>query len=331
MPTLAEIAKKAGVSTAVVSRIMNNDGTLRVSEKTRERVQQVIEETGYTPNRSARSLRKTETGMLALVVHDVTNPVYAEITKGAHAAATEAGKAILLVDAAAEKRALEHVVDLVRGRGVDGIVLQAAEENADLMIAQAARENVPIVLLQAQFENSLPVIALQDRKAVSLATEHLISRGHTSIACLATRAGLSFTNERIAGWQDAHHKADLMPPPANYVVHCDPSIEDGAAAISKFSSMSPRPTAVVCCNVLSAIGAMHEAIELGWEIPTDVAFVAIHDIPLAQYCRVPLTTVETPLHELGKSAVERLLKSPETPPSSMVISTPPKLVQRKSS
>ena len=330
MPTLADIAKKAGVSAAVVSRVMNNDGTLRVSKETRDRVNKIIEETGYTPNRSARSLRKTETGMLALVVHDVTNPVYAEITKGAHAAATEAGKAILLVDAAAETRALEHVVDLVRGRGVDGILLQAAEENADLMIAQAAYEKVPIVLLQARFEKGLPSIALQDRKAVSLATEHLIDRGHTSIACLATRKGLSFTNERIAGWRDTLH-ANGLTSSVDYLVHCDPTIEDGAAAFSQLSSMSPRPSAVVCCNVLSAIGAMHEAIELGWDIPSDMAFVAIHDIPLARYCRVPLSTVQTPLYELGKLAIERLLNPPKTPTTSTVISTPPKFIQRKSS
>lgn len=330
MTTLADIAKKAGVSTAVVSRIMNNDGSLRVSKETRACVHKVIEETGYTPNRSARSLRKTETGMLALVVHDVTNPVYAEIMKGAHAAATDAGKAILLVDAAAGEPALEHVVGLVRGRGVDGIVLQAAEENADVMIAQAARESVPIVLLQTQFESSLPVVALQDRNAAWIATNHLIERGHTNIACLATRKGLSFTNERVAGWKDAL-KAAGHSPPRDYVIHCDPSIEDGAEIVESLLDLSARPTAVVCCNVLSAIGAMHYAIELGYDVPADIAFVTIHDIPLAQYCSIPLSAVEMPLHELGKSAIELLLHPLPEQTAALVVPTSPKLIHRKSS
>ena len=330
MPTLAEIAKQAGVSTAVVSKIVNKDKSLRVSSVTRSRVEKVIHQTGYTPNRSARSLRSTETGMFALVVHDVTNPVYAEITKGAHAAATEAGKAILLIDAAAGDAAMANVVDLVRGRGVDGVILQAAQENSDTLITQAAREKVPTVLLQAQIEDELPVVTLQDREAALLGTQHLIDQGHRDIACLATRAGLSFTEARVEGWQAAMRQANLSCD-GQQIVFAEPTIEDGALAFPKLRGGSFRPTAIMCCNVLSAIGAMNAAIKDGLRVPEDLAFVGIHDVPMAQYCCVPLTTVWTPLFDLGKASVELLLKN--DPPKNQHIEIPQvgRLVRRKSS
>ena len=165
-----------------------------------------------------------------------------------------------------------------------------------------------ILQMQAQIEDELPVVTIYDREAVQLGTRHLIDQGHRDIACLATRAGLSFTKARVVGWQAAMREANLACA-GQQIVFAEPTIEDGALAFAKLRGGSFRPTAIMCCNVLSAIGAMNAAINSGLRVPEDLAFVGIHDVPMAQYCCVPLTTVWTPLFDLGKASVELLLKN----------------------
>ncbi len=331
MPTLSEIAKKAKVSTAVVSRIVNNDKTLRVSDETRERVKKIVVETGYTPNRAARSLRSTETGFLAMVVHDATNPVYAEITRGAHEAATRAGKSILLIDASVGGQAVTSVQELISGRGIDGLILQAADEKTDGLIATAARSNIPMVQLQARIDAQFPIVALPDYEATRLATQSLIDDGHTRIACIATRAGLTFTEERIRGWRSALADAGLIERLGD-LVYSDPNLTGGKAALNAVRSNGTTATGLVCCNVLTAIGAMQTARELSIGIPGDLSIVAIHDSPFAEYCFVPLTTVRMPLFELGQEAIKMLI-SPSRPDhkADVVLAQPPVLVKRASS
>lgn len=327
MPTLAEIAKKAGVSTAVVSRIVNNDSTLRVSQETRDRVQRIVADTGYTPNRAARSLRSTQTGMIALVVHDVTNPIYAEITRGAHDAAAANGKAILLIDAQAGEKALSSVLDLINGHAIDGLILQAAKENTDRLIARAAAAKIPLVQLQAQIDEDLPVVCLPDVEAAQLGTEYLLKEGRTQIACLATREGLSFTAERVRGWRAAIEAAGLHPDQMS-LVFAEPSIDGGQAGMEEILNAQPRPSAVICCNVLAAIGAMHKALERNLVVPDDVAILGIHDTRFAEFCRVPLTTISMPLFELGQEAV-RALGRPDLQ-KRWKINTLPHIVHRQS-
>lgn len=331
MPTLAEIAKQAGVSTAVVSRIVNNDKSLRVSKETRERVKKVVEESGYAPNRAARSLRSTETGLVAMVFHDVTNPVYAEIARGAHHAATAAGKSILNIDAQAGEKALASVLDLISGRGIDGLVLQAADVDTDVLIARAARENVPTVQLQARIDTNLPVVTLPDLAAARIATQHLIDQGHTSIACAATKAGLSFTDDRVKGWKQTLQAAgrDIN---ASSLTYTEPTLEGGKHAFDALYASEAHPTAVVCCNVLSAIGMMERAREQKIQVPEQIAIVGIHDIPFAEYCYVALTTVRMPLFELGREAIKVLFeRSAYSSQMLITVNEPPRLIQRSSS
>ncbi len=331
MPTLAEIAKLAGVSPAVVSRVVNKDKTLRISKETLERVQEIVRESGYTANRAARSLRSTETGLIALVVHDVTNPVYGEITKGANAAAAAAGKAILISDASGGDEGTARLMELVSGRGIDGLVLQADQSLSDQVLARAARENVPTVLLQAELGDGMPAVVLPDKEAARLGTRHLIDRQHKAIGCLATAEGLSFTENRIEGWRAALSEAGL-PCNDSLVRYSLPTIEDGRRAMEELLKMQPDISAILCCNVVSALGAMAAARDLGRRIPEDCAIVAIHDIPMADFVFVPLTTVEMPLYELGRVAIEQLMTpAGASGRETLVVSKAPRLIHRASS
>ncbi|WP_419913872.1 LacI family DNA-binding transcriptional regulator [Hoeflea sp.] len=331
MPSLAEIAKLAGVSPAVVSRVVNKDATLRISKETLERVESVVRETGYTPNRAAKSLRSTETGLIALVVHDVTNPIYAEITKGAQAAATKAGKAILLVDASGGSESTSRLLELIGGHGVDGLILQADQSVSDQVLARAANENVRTVLLQAKLDAQLKVVSLPDEIAARTGVRHLMDQGHSKIGCIATVKGLSFTEDRVTGWKNCLTENGLKWN-EDWLRYAEPDIAGGQEAMASLLSSCPEITAVLCCNVLSAIGAMAVALSRKIEIPSKCAIVAIHDIPFAEYATVPLTTVSMPLFQLGKMSVETLLdKNTGQTPACIVVPDSPQLIRRNSS
>lgn len=330
MPTLTEIAKLAGVSPAVVSRVVNKDLSLRISKETLERVEAVVRDSGYTANRAARSLRSTKSGLIALVVHDVTNPVYGEITKGANAAASAAGKAILISDASGGDEGTARLMELVSGQGVDGLLLQAGRSLSDQVLARAARENVPTILLQTVIGNSISTVVLPDEEAARIGVQHLVDQGYQKIGCIATAKGLSFTESRVKGWK-ACLAENNFECDDNLIRYGTPTIEDGRQAMQALLSANPDISAVLCCNVVAGLGAMSVLRDQGLRIPVDCAVVAIHDIPMADFVFVPITTVEMPLFKLGQIAVENLLKpNSQATPGPICVPSSPRLIRRAS-
>lgn len=330
MTTLADIAKAAGVSPAVVSRVINNDGSLRIGKETRVRVLKIIDELNYAPNIAARSLRSARSGTIAVVVHEVSNPVYSEIIKGAQEAAARFGKSILLGDASANPMSSSRLADMIGGGGVDGLVMQADGGIAEKVLINAARQNVPTVLLQAELDIPAHLICLPDEEGARIATEHLMGLGHHEIGCLATTKGLTFTRNREKGWRAARRRKNQRSP-KDLVEYCGPTIEEGLLGTLNLLKRNPEVTAIVCFNVMAAIGALEAAKEARLKVPRDLSIIAIHDIKLADFLRTPLTTVAMPLFELGQRAIE--LVSDERGYDdgvSVIQDTAPELIIRKS-
>lgn len=302
MVTNSQIAKAAGVSPAVVSRIVNGDKTLRVSEETRKRVLELVEEMGYAPNAAARSLRSAKAGMIALVVHDVTNPVYAEIISGAQHAAAAHGKAVLLGEASGETNGAKRIEELIAGNGIDGLILQGAGTAMDKALARAAQRNVPTVLLQSGKARNATLLRLDDEAAGRLATQHLIIAGHRQIGFLGADDSLQFAGFRRQGWRRAHSENDILFDPAATELAAS-TFHDGAAAIVKLLDRKPNLTAVVAANVITAIGALSKLLDLGFNVPRDFSIIGIQDAEIASVFRPALTVVRMPLHALGETAV----------------------------
>ncbi len=330
MTTLAQIAKAAGVSPAVVSRLLNGDKTLRISDATRERVLGLVKEMDYTPNAAAKSLRSAKSGLFALVVHDVSNPVYAEIIRGAQQAAAKHNKALLLGDASGGSASVERVVELINGGGLDGLILQAQGDAADRVLANAAKRSIPAVLMQADIDDESHLLSLPDEAAAALATEHLLELGHRAVACMCTARGLIFSKNRQRGWEAALRRSGVLPRP-ELLVWSPPTLADGAESVRRLMEQAPELTAIVCCNVVSAIGAVGALQQMGVSVPGDVSVVALHDIELNRYLNPPMTAVALPLLELGRAAVDFLSDGGGRAPSSRVITEPaPKLIVRAS-
>ncbi|MEM7464866.1 MAG: LacI family DNA-binding transcriptional regulator [Pseudomonadota bacterium] len=329
MAGIADIAKAAGVSTAVVSRVINGDSTLRIAEETRKRVLRIAEEHDYAPNSAASSLRSSHSGLIAMVVHDVTNPVYAEILSGAQHQATLQGQAILISEASALDNQASRLLRLIGGRGVDGLILQSVGQLSDTALARAARKKIPTVLLQTELDADATLLTLPDIEAAELATQHLIDLGHARIGCLATREGLTFTQNRVEGWQTALHAAGLEVE-NSALEFADPAIDDGRMMARKILEANPDLTGLVCCNAVSAIGALEAASQMQIDVPNQLSIVAIHDIEMARHLRIPLTTVKMPLFEMGVRAIEMLSGSQSVSAGRVAITEQPVLVERSS-
>jgi len=326
MATLSDIAKHAGVSSAVVSRVINKDPSLRVGKEARERVLKAIEALDYAPNIAAKTLRSAQSGLVGILLNDVTNPVYAEIMRGAQAAAVEHKKSLLVFDSAMGAESAERLVSLIGGGALDGLIIQAAGEVSDQVIARAARRKIPTVLLQAELDLDAHLISLPDEHATRIATKHLIERGHTRISCLATAEGMRFTKRRLAGWRSALTVAGLQEAGLAYT---SSEVDSGAAGLNALLGEAPDLTAVVCFNVLSAIGALRALTKLGKSVPGDVSLVALHDLPFADVLSTPLTTVAMPLYEMGTEAVA-ILTSDQRHKSDRIVQHSPRLIARGS-
>lgn len=326
MATLAEIAKKVGVTPAVVSRVLNKDKTLRVSTETRAKVEEAARAMNYSPNVAAQSLRSSKSGVIAFVLHDIANPVYAEILRGAQAEAVRQQKAILLGDASVGAESNTRLAQMVGGGGVDGLILQAAGASSDELIARAAQQKIPIVLLQADIGIDAHLITLPDFEAASIATRHLLELGHQRVGCIATAKNLTFTAARLAGWRAAlGSDAD-----ETLVTHCDPNSAAGEIAARSILSDHPDLTGLVCFNVVAAIGAMRAIHSLGLQVPQDISVITVHDVKFAQDLRVPLTVVSMPLFEMGEVAIRSICNPKLRNSAQSELSAQPQLVVRES-
>lgn len=304
----SDIAKAANVSPAVVSRIVNGDETLRVSKETRDRVLRLIDEMNYTPNAAARSLRFAKAGAIALVVHDVTNPVYAEIISGAEKEAEKFGSAVLLGEASGDPARADSIEQLLAAQAIDGLILQGAGTKMDHAIAKAAQRSVPTVLLQSGQGSNTTLVRLDDVGAGVLATNHLLDMGHRNIGFIGASDHLQFAAARRRGWKKAYTDRGL-PFNASATVDAASSFAEGANAIVELLSRHPNLTAAVVGNVVTAIGALSRLIDDGYAVPERFSIVSIQDADIAEYYRPALTVVRMPLRELGAVAVRTICAS----------------------
>ena len=327
---IATIAKAAGVSPAIVSRVMNADDSLRVRDTTRSRVLRVARQMDYHPNVAARSLRSSQTHLLALVLHGLANPVHAEIIEGARIAASRRHMAILLEDARDASRGHSSIDRIVGGGGVDALILQGAGTTMDKTLARAARRHMAIVHLQSGSTENATLITLDDETAARIATDHLLELGHRNIGFLGVCEALPFSRKRREGWKRSLERYRISAPP-RWCLDAGSNYAQGESAVGALLAAAPEITAVVSANVVSAIGAMARLSDMSIRIPRDLSLVAIHDAEPAKYIRPSLSTVRLPLRKLGEAAVEVACTPSTARLDAMTLSNPvPKLVLRGS-
>ena len=297
---LSEVAKLAGVSPGLVSRLINNDPTLKIRDETRERVTSAIEMLQYTPHASARALRSANTGLLGFALYHVTDPIYEEMVESAEAAATAAGYSLMLLNAAELAARPDALRRLTQGRRVDGLLIQGgyAEDHSSLQAAKG----MPMVLFNADALEGFRTVRLDDVGAASLATEHLIDLGHTRIVFVGAEG--SSSQRRYQGYVSAMDKAGFTSHPA---IAGGWEAGSARATIEGYFASGGNATGLVVVSATSALGVHAGVIAAGHRIPQDVSIVSIHDTWFAPHLSPALTAAAMPLGDLGRVAVELLL------------------------
>jgi LacI family transcriptional regulator len=310
MPTMADVARTAGVSVATVSHVLN--GTRPVLPHTRQAVLDAIDELGYTPNTLARSLVTSRTRSIGLAVSAISNPYFTEILQGVEASALEHGYSLLIADPHEDPEHERKVVQLLHERRVDGMIVAPSADPREL-VSYLRRHDVPAVFLdrvvddRAEGSQRFDQVCAESAEPMTRLVTHLAGLGHRRIGLVAGRPGLSTTGERITGYRHGLAAAGL-PFQERLLVHGDSEQAGGERATEALLSLAAPPTALITANNAMTIGALRALRDRGLAVPGDLALCCFDDFAWADLFSPRLTAIAQPSKELGAEAVRVLLE-----------------------
>lgn len=308
--TLKDVAEEVGVSITTVSRALA--GYDDVAEATRERVEAAASELGYVPNITARRLQKQRTDTLGFIIPTFgprfSDPFFSEFIAGiGNMAADHHLDLLVSTHPPDSERELDAYRRAVRGGWVDGLIVVRTREN-DRRIQLLCENKFPFVAFgRTEDDCDFPYVDEDSAAGMNLLVQHLIDLGHRRIAFIAPPSGLMFGRHRRQGFLDTMRANGLAVRP-EWVVEGDMTQRNGAEAVQKLLTLSPRPTAIIGGNDLMALGAMGAMQEKGIEIGTEMAVAGFDDIPPAANAHPPLTTIHQPIYEIGQKTCEMLIK-----------------------
>lgn len=305
---MSDVARHAGVSLMTVSRVIGNKEG--VGSETRQNVLKIINRLGYRPSAIARSLVTQKTRTIGLVIPDITNPFFADITRGVERVAYSEGYHVFLCNAEEDPLRELTVIQSLEENRVDGLILCGSRLKDEKLIDLLGRLPVTVLInrsLCQTDENTFNSVIIDDDRSGWLATHHLIQRGHQRIGFLAGPPASFSGSGRHKGYLAAMQDAGISLEPG-WTSNCQPSVEGGYEMTHQLLAKYPNLTALFCFNDLVAVGAIQACSEMKRRIPKDFAIVGHDDIPLAALVSPALTTCRVPRHELGARAVNALLE-----------------------
>jgi len=305
MPTIHDVAKRAGVGSITVSRVINNSGY--ISSETRERVQKAIVELGYVPNTLARSLRSRRTNTVALMVTDITNPFFTTLARGVEDAANEAGYTVIFCNTDESATKEEKYLNVLLQKQVDGLLLVPTQRSVNT-IQQTLKHGTPVVVL----DRRIPEVDVDSVRCDSLdgaykLTKYLVSLGHRQIAIMSGAVGVSTADDRVAGYRKALEE-DGIAISDRYILRGEFTPDSGYSMTEQAINLPLRPTALIAANNFITIGAMKALQEAEMEVPEDMALAGFDDLPPAIVTFPFFTVVSQPAYEMGTQAMQLLLK-----------------------
>lgn len=318
--SMREVAELAGVAMSSVSRVLS--GHPDVSAEMRERVLAAVGELGYKPDLLAQSLRRRETLSVGFVVADISNPLFAEIVKGAETTLRDAGYSMLLTNSLGNSEIEAAHIHLLEQRRVDGLILSLAREGYAPTIELLERLDVPIVLIDREIPASVRAgrVLSGHRQGMSAAVRHLLDLGHRRIGLIVGHPVRPATERRRA-LEEVFAERGLA---RTYEIREGTfSVEYGARAMRELLDQAEPPTAIIAGGNQMMIGALEVISERGIELGTELSFVGCDDIPLTHIYRPPIAVVRRDNGRLGAAAAELLLRRMrgETEPSEVVLPT----------
>lgn len=302
---IRDVARRAKVSTATVSRTVNQVAT--VDAQLAKRVWKAIDELGYYPNRSARALVSGRSHVFGLIVSEITNPFFPEIVQTFETLAVEQHYEILLTSTIHDPKRMELAVRrMIEGR-VDGVAILTFGME-DYLLEHLRFRNLPLVFVDiGPKAPRVSNIRVDYADGIRQAVQHLAALRHERIGFITGPLHLRSALARKDAFETSMGEIGLSVKP-EYVVEGNHRLDGGRQALQTLSKLAKRPTALLCSNDMTAIGVMREAFELGIQVPQDLSVVGFDDIRIAEFMTPPLTTVQMSQSELARLAFEALLK-----------------------
>jgi len=304
MPTILDVADKARVSIATVSRVVNKSHH-KVNRTTRERVLKVIRELDYRPNALAKGLLMKKTMTIGIIIPDISNPYYAEIVRGIQDVADPAGYAVTLHNTDKKPGGISRYIYLLREKSADGIIFSGGiiNGNETLSILKELKERVVVI---GRHNVDFPAVMVDNIGGMIQAVQHLFDIGHRRIGFIGGPDGSTTALDRLAGYKTALTR-NQVPFSPKLVGKGLWTPESGYLLGMQLLQGKGRPTAIAAANDQMAFGVIKAAKAMGLAVPKDLAVVGFDDIPLSSYFDPPLTTVKIPMHDLGAASMETLL------------------------
>lgn len=306
---IREIARRAKVSTATVSRAINRVPT--VDPQLAKRVWKVVDELGYFPNTQARALVSGRSRIFGLIVSEITNPFFPEIVQTFENLAVENNYEILLTSTVHDPKRMELSVRRMIERRVDGVAILTfgMEEGLLEHLEHLRFRKVPLAFVDVGPDSPrVANIRIDYLSGIRQAVQHLAALRHTRIAFISGPLRLKSALARKGAFEQSMAEIGLA---ADQMVEADHTLEGGMAALRKLIASPTRPTAIVCSNDMTAIGVLREAYDHDIKIPSDLSVIGFDDIRLAQFTTPPLTTVQMSQTELAKLAFRALMNEVE--------------------
>ena len=320
MPTkIEDVAQRAGVSTATVSRVLS--GKPYVSEELRIRVVNAAQELDYRPSRVARSLREQRSRIIGLIISDIQNPFFTAIVRAVEDGAYASGHAVFLCNTDEDEAKETLYIDLMLAEHVAGVILSptTGRNPAYHHLMQAG---IPVVAIDRRVHNvPLDTVLVDNVSATRKAVEHLIEQGHRRIGAIVGHLSSSTGEDRLRGYTDALMAHGI--PVSDLLIRVGtPRSPVGYAAMNELLALPAPPTAVFTGNNLLTAGALRALIDAGVRVPDEMAVAAFDDMEWAIFVRPALTVVAQPTYEIGRMAVELLQKrigDPRRPPEEVIL------------
>ncbi|PFG15002.1 LacI family DNA-binding transcriptional regulator [Bacillus sp. es.036] len=304
MANMTDVAKLASVSTATVSRVIQNPEA--VKEKTRVKVLQAIEELNYQPNILARYFRRTETKTILVVVPSIANNVFPQMIAGIDLVANQYGYKVLLGNTYQDPEKAYSYIEELKQKQVDGMILLTTRLDNDVITDIA--ERYPVVLTSDFIEGlNVPTVAIDNISSSREAVEHLVQLGHSRIGMITGPLNSLLSRDRLKGYRQALF-ANEIAIEGVLIQEGDHTYESGYNQMNKFLALEDPPTAIFAANDSMAMGAIKAVKDQNMKVPEDVAVVGFDNIQFSKIFEPALTTIAQPLMEMGKRSMELLLK-----------------------
>jgi len=329
-PSIENIAEEADVSTATVSRVLNNSD--RVREETAKRVLEVVNRLNYQTNRVARRMRVKNTNSLiiGLIITDVGNPFFSELVRGVEDIAYKNKQAVLISNTDEDPEKEKFYIDSMLSEKISGLIIAPTTGNSNYL-ENLVSQNIPVISVDRKPEIDIDTVTTNNKLGAYKAVHYLIKLGHKRIGLVNGIKGLSTTKERYNGYKMALEEANLEID-EDLIIFENYKEQGGCRAAQTLLNSEEPPTAIFSTNNLMTLGCIEAIYEMNLKIPDDISLIGFDDMPWSNALNPPLTVIKQQGYDLGTNAAELLIKrlNNSSEHNTIDIKLNPELIVRKS-